>query len=109
MKEHHYKGGLYISAAVLSMATFGVVIQSVDGEPFISFRSIDAFVQIGVAMALMVLWAQFFVGMVYGFMRRLISFRWWPFSIWVFFCEAILYASTTEYVQDITRYVVEAR
>jgi len=48
MKEGYFKGGLFVSAVVLSMACFEVLVQAANGEPFVSFRSFDALVQIGV-------------------------------------------------------------
>lgn len=105
-ENHRYKGGLCISAAGLSVACLAVLIQGADGEPFTTFRSVDAYVQIGVAMTLMILWALFAAVLIYGFVRRLISVRWSPFLIWVGVCEVFLYGCATGYVQDITKYVV---
>lgn len=97
-----------VSAIVLSVASFVVVMQGASDEPYVVFRRSDALVQVGVAMVLMLLWVQLAGGMIYGIIRRRISLLWLPLLLWVLICEFYLYHSPSGYVQDITRYVAES-
>ena len=107
MKPLHTNPILGASALVLSVASYFVVVQGASDEPYTVFRKSDAVVQVGVAMMLMLLWAQVAAGIVAGVVRRRVS-RWWlPLLLWVLTCEFYLFQSPSGYVQDITRYVAQ--
>ena len=107
MKRLHLHLILAVSAIVLTIASFVVVMQGASDEPYVVFHRSDALVQVGVAMVLMLLWVQLAGGMIYGIIRRRISLMWLPLLLWVAICEFYLYQSPSGYVQDITRYVAE--
>ena len=95
-------------AVLLSIASFIVVMQGASDEPYTVFRKSDALVQIGVAMALMLLWVQLAIGIVVGVRRRRLSVWWLPLLLWVLICEFYLFQSPSGYIQDIARYVAES-
>ena len=105
MKRLHLNLVVAVSAIVLSIASFVVVMQGASDEPYVVFRRSDALVQVGVAMVLMLLWVQLAGGMIYGVVRRRISLWWLSLLLWVVICEFYLYESPSGYIQDITRYV----
>ena len=107
MKPLHTNVILAASALALSVASFFVVGQGAQDEPYLIFRKSDAVVQIGVAMLLMLLWVQLTVGIVAGLARRRVSMWWLPLLLWVCICEFYLFHSPSGYIQDITRYVAQ--
>jgi hypothetical protein len=109
MKRSHVHLILAASAVVLSVASFFVVSHGASDEPYTVFHGSDAIVQVGVAIALMLLWLEFAVAMIVGIVRRRVSAWWLPLLLWVITCEFFLYQSPSGYVQDITRYVTESQ
>ena len=109
MKPLHANLILAVSALVLSVASFFVVIQAASDEPYTVFRKSDAVVQVGIAMVLMLLWIQLAASIVAGVVRRRVSLWWLPLLLWVLICEFYLFQSPSGYVQDITRYVAQSQ
>jgi len=100
---------LAASAVALTMTSFLVVAQGASDEPYFTFRKSDALVQVGVAMMLMLLWAQLAITLVVGILRHKLSKWWFALLFWILICEVYLSQSPFGYVQDITRYVAQSR
>ncbi len=96
------------STLLLSVVSFLVVMQGASDEPYVTFRKTDALVQVGVAMVLMLLWAQLAIVIVAGITRGRISGLWFAVLLWVFVCELYLFHCPVGYVTDITRYVARS-
>jgi hypothetical protein len=99
---------LAASAVALTMTSFLVVAQGASDEPYFEFRKSDALVQVGVAMMLMLLWAQLAITLVVNILRHKISKWWFALLFWILICEFYLSQSPFGYVEDITRYVAQS-
>jgi hypothetical protein len=108
MKRLHLYLILAALALVLSMASFFVVIQNASDEPYVVFRKMDAIIQIGVAMILMLLWFQWIAGIVWGVCCRRVSAWWLLLLPWTLICEFYLFNCPKVYLQDILRFVARS-
>jgi hypothetical protein len=94
---------------VLSVASAFVAVDGAGGEPFIVFRGSDAFVQVGIAITLMVLWVQFACWLLYAAATRRVAKPWLAVTIWIPVVLFYLWQSPVGYVSDIRKFVVEKR
>ena len=101
------KIGMWIYVLVLTIASAFVVFDSAAAEPYILFRYSDAFVQIGIAVALMVLWLQFSVWLSYAAITRRVPRLTLALIIWAGIAVFNLWQSPVAYVGDITKFVIE--
>jgi len=76
------KIGMWTYVLVLTIASAFVVVDGAAAEPYILFRYSDAFVQIGIAVALIVLWLQFSVWLSYAAITRRVPKPWLALIIW---------------------------
>jgi hypothetical protein len=97
--------GIY--ALVLSITSAYIVFDGAAAEPYLAFRFSDAFVQVGLAIALMVLWLQFAAFLLYGVITRRMARAWLALSIWIATAIFYLWQSPIGYVGDITKFVIE--
>src|SRR5256885_1363204 len=97
---------IVIYALVLSLTSAYIVFDGAAAEPYIEFRFSDAFVQVGLAIALMVLWLQFAAYLFYGVLTRRVAKFWLALSIWNGTAVFYLWHSPVGYVGDITRFVI---
>lgn len=94
-------------ALALSVASAFVVVDGAAAEPYLSFRYSDAFVQIGFAVALIVLWLQLAVYLFHGVITRRVAESWLALGIWIGVAMFYLWQSPMGYVGDITKFVIE--
>ena len=106
MKRRRTNSFLAASTLVLSIASFLFVVQGASDEPYMTFRTWDAVIQVGVATVLMLLWAKIAVTVIAGVARHRISNWWSPLLLWILICEFSLFDSPYGYVADMMRYVV---
>jgi hypothetical protein len=99
--------GVYVF--VLSIASGYVVVDGAAAEPYMLFRHSDAFVQIGLAFGLMVLWLQFAGYLFWGVMTRRVPKPWLALIILIAFAMFYLWQSPGSYAEDITKFVIEKR
>jgi hypothetical protein len=97
--------GVY--ALALSVASAFVVVDGAAAEPYLSLRYSDALVQIGLAVALIVLWLQLAVYLFYGLVTRRVARPWLALSVWIGVAMFYLWQSPVGYVGDITNFVIE--
>src|SRR5436189_1125653 len=97
--------GVYVFG--LSIASACIVFDGGAAEPYLAFRFSDAFVQIGLAITLMVLWLQFAAYLFYGAITRRVARPWLALSIWIGIAMFYLWQSPVGYVGDITKFVIE--
>ena len=101
------KIGMWTYVLVLTIASAFVVVDGAAAEPYILFRYSDAFVQIGIAVALIVLWLQFSVWLSYAAITRRVPKPWLALIIWAGIAVFNLWHSPVAYVEDITKFVVQ--
>ena len=99
--------GVYVF--VLSIASAYVVVDGAAAEPYILFRLSDAFIQIGLAIALMVLWLQFAAYLFYGVITRRVAKPWLALTILIGLAMFYLWQSPVAYAEDIRKLVIEKR
>ena len=92
------------AAALLSGLSLYVVGKGAEDEPYVAFRAADVLVQVGAAVALMLLWLQLAAAVTVMVAKRRISTWWLSLLVWVLVCEFYLFHSPYGYVQDITRW-----
>lgn len=97
--------GIYIFA--LSVASGFVVMKGAGDEPYLMFRHSDAFVQVGLGIALIVLWVQFAAWLVYAAITRRVARAWLVLTVWIVIALFYLWQSPIGYVEDITSFVVK--
>src|SRR4051794_28223358 len=102
-----HKMGMWIYVLALTIASGIVVLDGAAAEPYIRFRYPDAFVQIGVAVALIVLWLQFSVWLSYAAITRRVPKLCLALIIWAGLAVFNLWRSPVAYVGDITKFVIE--
>lgn len=93
------KLGIYVIA--LSIASAVVIMKGATDEPYFHFNAADCLVQVGVGVALLVLWAQVAIGVIAGvFSSRLPR---WALAILLWACIVCfyLYVSPSGYIADI--------
>lgn len=100
---------LLITVISLTFLSAFIVIDNAGAEPFITFKHIDAVVQIGVPCILLVLWLQFAIWLIAGMVRKKISVWWSPVLIWAAIATWFLSQCPLSYAQDITKFVIEGK
>ena len=98
---------IVIYALVLSITSAYIAFDGAAAEPYLVFRFNDAFVQVGLAIALMVLWLQFAACLLYGVITRRVARPWLALSIWIATAMFYLWQSPVGYVGDITKFVID--
>src|SRR5262245_33582662 len=78
-------------------------------EPFVTFKTHEAFLQIGVGMIVLTLWPIVALVLCIAVARRAIRRGWLLSLIWMAFAFALVAPCPSKYVQDISRYVVQRR
>ena len=87
-------------AAILSLASLVVVYQGATDEPYAAYRRYDAIVQVGVATALMALWACYVIALVVLVAARKLSAWWLALLIWAAICLFYLSSSPLGYLGE---------
>lgn len=100
---------LLITVISLTFLSAFIVIDNAGAEPFMTFKHIDAVVQIGVPCILLVLWLQFAIWLIAGMARKKISVWWSPVLIWAAIATWFLSQCPLSYAQDITKFVIEGK
>ena len=98
---------ILVCCFTLTLASLWVIAKGAGDEPYHTFRSSDAYVQIGLAMILVVFWLQLGTWIAYAAARRRISRGWLALIIWMGLVLFYLWQSPTGYVHDISRYVAQ--
>jgi hypothetical protein len=96
--------GAYI--LFLSIASVWIVVDGAAAEPYIEFRRADAFLQVGVGFALIVLWLQLAAWLVYGVTVRRLAKPWLLLTILAGAGLFYLWQSPVGYIEDITKFVI---
>ena len=91
---------------VLSAASFFVVLQGANDEPYVGYRRYDAIMQVGVGTALMVLWGLCSIAVVVLVARRKLSLAWIALLLWAAICLFYLSYSPLGYLVDIEKHVI---
>ena len=94
--------------ALLSAASFVVVDQGANDEPYVGYRRYDAIVQVGVGTALMVLWSCCAVAVVVLVAARKLPSWWLMLLLWAAICTFYLSYSPLGYLEDIEKHVIPA-
>jgi hypothetical protein len=98
---------IVVYALGLSIASAYIIFDGAAAEPYLSFRASDAFIQIGLAISLIVLWLQFASWLFYAAVTRRVPKPWLVFTIWIGIAMFYLSESPLGYVGDITKFVIE--
>jgi hypothetical protein len=95
-------------AAVLSAASFVVVLQGATDEPYMGYRRYDAVVQVGVGTALMVLWCCCALAVVVLVATRKLPVWWLALLLWAAICLFYLSFAPLGYLGDIEKFIIPA-
>ncbi|MCX5658768.1 MAG: hypothetical protein NTW19_03490 [Planctomycetota bacterium] len=97
-----------VAAGLLSIASFLVIMQGANDEPYVTYRRSDAIVQVVVGTALMVLWACCAITVVVLVGTRRLPARWLAIVLWAAICLCYLSYSPLGYLEDIEKFVLPA-
>ncbi len=100
------KGLLVSSFTVLTFVSLLVFSGDAD-QPWVHFRVSDALIQIGLASILVVLWILFAATLCFLILRGQISALWCWLVIWAALAILVLALCPFDYVDEITRSMVE--
>ena len=95
---------LSISALTLSVLSFFVVWQGANDEPYVSFRTYDAIMQLGVGWPLIILWCFHTVAIITLVCRRKLPRAWLSLLLWTAICLFYLYNCPFGYIEDIHKF-----
>src|SRR4051812_35453111 len=92
---------------LLSVVSWVVVMKGAGDEPYVVFRRSDALVQLGLGVALIILWLQFGAWLIYAASARQIARVWLVLTVWIVIVLLYLWESPFGYIEDITKFVVK--
>jgi len=102
--QNHQRNALNVvlcaTAIVLSLISFIVCWQGASQEPYFSFDQYQAFVQVGVATALIALWIAWAVGLIVAAQAGKIRPLWYFALVWVVLWIFYLAACPSGYLDD---------
>jgi hypothetical protein len=90
--------------AILTVASFGVVLRAAADEPYFTFHASDCLVQVGVASVLILLWVEFAAFVVWSVVQRRLAAWWLTILVWVVIVLFYLSYSPRGYVEDMARF-----
>lgn len=91
-------------AAALMVPSACVALAGANDEPYTSFRSSDALVQIGIACSLMTLWLLFAALIIWEVTKRRVKTAWLGGLVLCGLVVAILYQSPKDYLSDLEQF-----
>jgi hypothetical protein len=100
-KRNIFAGFYLISLTIVSMY---IVADGAGGEPYLEFHFLDAFLQVGVAVCLMILWVLAGGWVVYGVARHRLIAPWLGLAILAAIALFYLWDCPIGYIGDLARY-----
>lgn len=101
----HFEAWLVAHVAGATIGSFLLVYRNASDEPYISFRGLDAFFQVGVGCALILIWIYLIAGTLYGVATGRLSRGWLWLLPWAAFVLFYLRICPQGYIEDILNWL----
>lgn len=90
---------------LLSIVSIWITFQGANDEPYTTLRPTDALLQVGIGVALIVLWIQYAIFILYSVFKKKVSGWWLSSLIWTSIVIFYLHFSPVGYLSDISQFV----